>query len=233
MTYWIVIGLAFLALAGVFLVGISGTAERQESVERSRRPIWLLLGSSGRPPSDGSQAPDWAELLADRFPSSIEAIDLTRNGCTAAELQREQLRKARGSRPSLAVMLLGPDDFRDALPRAEFERRYRYIAETLASAGARIVAPLLPPLVSLPSLRDDNPNETEQDEIAWNEIIGEVIEAVGGTPIRLVLPDGATPVDLFTERDSRFILTNAGHEWLASTFFAALQPFAAPLQGGR
>jgi hypothetical protein len=231
MTYWLVIGIAFLALVGVFFVAVTGVEEEKSKPRATGRPIWVLLGSSGRPSGDRSDQRDWAELLTSHFPRSIDIVDLTQNGCTAAELQREQLRRARDRRPRVAVLLIGPDDFRDALPLPEFSRRFQYIVASLAGTGARVIVSYLPPMSSLPSLVDDDPRETAEDVDRWNRELGEIIENANGIGVGLPLEAGVPPETFFTESDGRFILTPAGHEWLASSFFAVLQPIAASYEG--
>src|SRR5689334_3883958 len=211
MGYWLVMAIVAIAVVMV-LIAVGSEPETPEKPRHAAggRPIWLALGSNGLPPlpAGESTARHWVDFVREALGDRAITYDFTRAGRTVEEAQRDELAAAVAVAPDVVSVLLGPDDFRDAIDLGTFERRLWHLLTTLHDAGSTPLLAGLPDLAGLPSLADEEDTAELSEELrAWNVALARLTAAAGGEWIE-------SPVDftrdLFTEEGSRYILTDAG-----------------------
>ncbi len=222
MGYWIVVAMVLVAVVAVLIVVLAdGDARTANSSATRDIPLVVLIGSSAALDAGAASPQPWTERVRQKLGTNAEVYDATVPVARASNFDGADLIEVFHRTPALAVIWLGADDFLLGTDLGTFERSVGHLLATLAAHRVSLLAIALPDLASLiePNQRAEEEHVAVRAELRrWNATLARLSSAHQARLISSaeVLSGALAPEAAPAEQLQTFVLTEAGHEAMAS-----------------
>ena len=228
MGYWVVVAMVLVAVVAVVLVVLAeGDARAANSSATSDIPLVVLIGSSAAVEAGAASPRPWTERVRQKLGTNAEVYDATVPAARASHFDGAELLAVFHRTPALAVIWLGADDFLLGTDLGTFERSVGHLLATFAAHRVSLLAIALPDLVP-PTAQGESTDEelvlARAELRRWNATLARLATAHQARLISSAeVPSGSlAPETAPAKQTQGFVLTEAGHEAMASVVTAVI-----------
>jgi hypothetical protein len=228
MGYWIVVAMVLVAVVAVLMVVLAESdARTANSSATSDTPLVVLIGSSAAFEAGAASPQPWTERVRQKLGDNAEVYDATVPVARASHFDGADLIAVFHRTPALAVIWLGADDFLLGTDLGTFERSVGHLLATLAAHQIRLLTIALPdlaPLIASNESSGEEPAAVHAELRRWNATLARLASAHQARLISSAeIPSGTLALETApAERIQGFVLTETGHEVMASAVTAVI-----------